>query len=179
MSEPLRPRWLPEQVSFHGDWDAFVRALYAIFEADFKDSRPQFRACPLWHDRRVESNCPFGFEEGFWHLITREDWVYNPRTRRREKERLPEFDRAGRMPWAKPIIDNERDDPVLVWEFDDETRKGKATRTYLWLRDFDYVVILEEQSKRFGTVFRLITSFYVDVEAKRKDLLSRYERRLK
>jgi hypothetical protein len=179
MTAPTRPTWLPDHVPFSGDWDGFVRTLYAIFESDFKNGRPRYRSCPIWHNQRVESDCPFGFEEGFWHLVTRDQWTYNPQTRRKEKERLPELDRAGRVPWAKPIADNESDDPVLVWDFEDETRKGKVTRTYLWLRDFDYVVILQKQTKRFGDIFMLVTSFYVDIESKRKDLLSRYDRRQK
>jgi hypothetical protein len=59
------------------------------------------------------------------------------------------------------------------------TKRGIAVRTYVWLKDHDYVVVLERQQKNKGDVFMLITSFYLDFEAKRRDLQSRYERRRK
>ena len=69
---------------------------------------------------------------------------------------------------------------LAVWEFNDVTPKGASViRTYLWLKNHDYVVILERQPKDKGDVFMLITSFYLDHEAKRRDLQSRYERRRK
>lgn len=52
-----------------------------------------------------------------------------------------------------------------------------VVRTYIWLKDHDYVVILERQQKRQGVVYMLVTSFHLDFEAKRRDLMSRYERR--
>ncbi len=51
--------------------------------------------------------------------------------------------------------------------------------TYLWLSDWAYVVILEKQSKGKGDIYMLVTSFFVDIPAKQKDLQSRYDRRLK
>jgi hypothetical protein len=179
MTASARPDWLPDHVPFSGDWDGFIRTLYAIFESDFKHGRPRFRTRPIWHNQWVDRSDTYRFEEGFWHLVTRDQWIYNRATRRKEKERLPELDRAGRLPWAKPITENETTDHVLVWEFEDETRKGKIPRTYLWLKNWDYVVILEKHAKSKGDIFMLITSFYVDIPAKRKDLESRYDRRLK
>ena len=52
-------------------------------------------------------------------------------------------------------------------------------RTYAWLKNYDYVVILERQKKDRGDVFMLITSFHLDFDGKRRDLQSRYERRRK
>ena len=173
------PAWLPNHVPFPGDWNSFVRTLYAIFEMDFKVATQRFRDRPLWHDRRIFSDDPFGYEEGFWHLVTSDQWRYDPKHRRKVKERLPEIARAERLPWARPITRNEADAKVVVWDFEDETTRGKAIRTYLWLKDWDYVVILERQYKAKGDIFMLITSFYVDRPSKRKDLESRYARRLK
>ena len=173
------PTWLPPFLPFDGDWNIFVRALYIIFERDFKRRWPVFRTCPVWHNRWVDPNDSYRFEEGFWHLVTRDEFVYNPKMRRNEKERLPEFDRAGRLPWAKPIIENETAAEMLTWDFDEATKYGPAVRTYVWLKDHDYVVVLERRQKPKGDVFMLITSFYVDFEAKRRDLQSRYERRRK
>ena len=67
------PDWLPDPVSFDGNWDSFVRTLYAVFEADFKHGLPRYQDCPIWHDRRVESEDTYGYEEGFWHLVTKDE----------------------------------------------------------------------------------------------------------
>ena len=170
------PGWLPAIIPFDGDWKQFVADLYAVFTQDFKEQTPRFRSSPVWHDRRVFADGD-GKEEGFWHLVTRDQWVWNARTRKNEKERLPELDRGSRLPWARPIIEHESDASVQVWDFDEATKRGNKLRTYVWLKDWDYVVILERQSKDRGDVFMLITSFQLDHEGKRHDLESRYARR--
>lgn len=179
MTTPIPPAWLPEIVPFKGDWNAFVRALYAIFEKDFKCSIPRFRSFPVWHNQKVEPGDKYGFEEGFWHLVSRDEWVYDRVIRRKEKQRLPEFDRAGRLPWAKPMIHHDGDPSILVWDYEEESSRGKVVRSYLWIKEHDYVVILERQTANRGAIFKLITSFHVCYEAKRKDLESRYGRRIK
>ena len=172
------PEWLPDAIPFTGDWHAFVAGLYAIFTRDFKGQWPRFRACPVWHDRRLLPDGD-GKEEGFWHLITRDQSVWNTKLRRNEKERLPELARAEKLPWARPIIDHESDPAVQVWDFDEATQRGLKVRTYVWLKDWDFVVILERQAKEKGDVFLLITSFQLDHEGKRRDMESRYDRRKK
>jgi hypothetical protein len=170
------PAWLPPHIPFSGDWSAFVTALYAVFSRDFKTSFPWFQGRPVWHNRRVFPDGD-GKEEGFWHLVTREQWIFDQRSRKKIKERLPELDRAGRVPWARPIIEHPADPQMLVWEFEDETKRGPAVRTYVWLQPHDYVVVLERQAKERGDIYQLITSFWVDYPGKREDLESRYARR--
>jgi len=60
-------------------------------------------------------------------------------------------------------------------------RKANAqiVRTYLWLKQLDYVVILERQVKERGDIFMLITTFLVDAPGKHANLESRYQRRKK
>lgn len=174
----LQPVWLPAAIPFTGDWKVFVETIYAVFTRDFKDQRPRFRAKPIWHDRRVLADGDEK-EEGFWHLVTQDKWVWNPQTRRKEKERLPDLDRAGRLPWVRPIIEHETAPDVRAWDYDEATKSGIAVRTYVWLTDYDYVVVLEKQARAKGDIFQLITSFHVSYESKRRDLESRYERRKK
>lgn len=179
MSDDERPAWLPAVVPFSGNWDAFIRTLYAIFEADFKRGAPRFRSRPVWFNNFVETDDSYRFEEGFWHLVTRDQWVWNPKTRQKEKERLPEFDRAGRVPWARPIIEHAQDAAVLVWDSEEPSKKGGIViRTYLWLEPHQYVVVLQRKERERGDVFNLVTSFFVDSH-KSSDLRSRYDRRCK
>jgi len=179
MTELSTPSWLPDPIQFQGDWNHFVRTLYAVFESDFKHGTPRYKNCPVWYDRRVESGDSYEYEEGFWHLVTKDQWVWNPQTRRKEKDRLPELDRAARLPWTKPAMDHHLESGVLNWDFRQETKRGYIIRSYIWLKDHDFVVILERQKKRRGDIFQLITSFLVNYEGKRRDLQSRYERREK
>lgn len=172
------PEWLPAVIAYAGDWTRFVGALYSVFTRDFKGQWPRFRAAPVWHDRRLLPDGD-GKEEGFWHLVTKDQWVWNPRTRRKEKERLPELNRARRLPWARPIIEHESDASIQSWDFDEATKWGMVVRTYIWLKRHDYVVILERQQKDKGYIFMLITSFFVTHEGKRRDLESRHARRRK
>lgn len=173
------PAWLPPIVPFHGDWTLFIKALHALFSIDFKNGTLRFRGRPVWHNGRVLPDDPYGFEEGFWHLVTRDEWVYDPVKRRKEKQRLPEIERARRLPWGRPTIEHETSPELLVWDFEDELKQGKVIRTYLWLKHLDYVVILERQEKERGAIYMLITTFLVDAPGKHANLESRYERRKK
>ena len=174
------PSWLPEAIAFAGDWETFVETLYGVFTSDFKDSRrpPQFRCLPVWHDRRVLGDGR-GKEEGFWHLVTRDQKSYDPKTSRSEMQRVPDLDRAGRVPWVRPIIGHDAASEVLAWDCEEATKRGPTVRTYVWLKDHDFVVILEKKEQPKGAVFMLITSFEVRYEDKRRDLEGRYERRRK
>lgn len=178
MTPTARPDWLPDHIPFDREWDSFIQTVYKIFKSDFIISIPRFRSLPVWHDRRVDKNDRFGFEEGFWHLVTKDERVYDKATRRSELNRLPDFNRAGRLPWAKPIIANSDDGSVLVWDYEDETCRRKAVRTYLWLKQHDFLVILEKQSAAQRQIYRLITSFHITYAAKRKDLESRYAKQI-
>jgi hypothetical protein len=111
--------------------------------------------------------------------VTRDDSVWNPRRRRYEKQRFPDIDRARHLPWGRPTVENENEPEVVVWNFDEETKKGTVVRTYLWLKQWDYAVVLERQEKSRGAIFMLITAFPVDIASKRIDLESRYNRRKK
>ena len=174
------PAWLPALLPYTGDWDAFLRTLYTVFSADFRSGTLRFRGCPVWYDRRVATADSQGYEEGFWHLVTRDELIWNQSLRRNEKQRLPDIERARHLPWGRPTIENENVPEVVVWNFDEETRKGKKiVRTYLWIKQWDYAVVLERQEKSRGAIFMLITAFPVDIPAKRIDLESRYNRRKK
>ena len=173
------PAWLPALLPYQGDWDVFLLALYKVFSLDFKSGTLRFQGRPVWYDRRIDAADSHRYEEGFWHLVTREDRVWNPKLRRQEKQRLPDIERARHLPWGRPAIEHENEPEIVVWNFDEETRKGKLVRTYLWLKRWDYAVVLERQGKAGGDIFMLITAFSVDIQAKRTDLESRYNRRIK
>lgn len=176
---PPLPEWLPARLPYHGDWNSFLRALYALFSLDFKSGTLRFRNCPVWYDRRIDKADSHGYEEGFWHLVSHDEFVWNPKLRRKEKQRLPDIERARHLPWCRPTVENEDKPEALIWNFDEKAMKGNVVRTYIWLKHWNFVVVLERQEKAQGPIFMLITAFLVDFPAKRIDLESRYNRRKK
>jgi hypothetical protein len=158
------PDWLPDIVSVEGEWEKVLAKLYRIFAYDFRQTGCCFEDRPVWWDRRkLESP----YEEGFWHLITQLD--------HNQKERLFEPRRAERLPWCKPTIMNCGDLEVKVWDY--KEARGKI-RTYLWLENWDYVIVLEKRQLRGGrNIAFLITAFYVEGKSTKKSLQRKYEKR--
>ncbi|MBA7474691.1 hypothetical protein ES707_10045 [subsurface metagenome] len=149
--------WLPPILTLSGTWEEIVSSLYAIFEKGFKQAKPKFQHYVVWWDQRVLSGqC---YEEGFWHLISRDDKSIG--------ERLPDFRRAERLPWCAPAIMNSDDSAVKVWDY----REGSGQlRTYLWLEAGDYCIILEKLKRRTQLAAMLVTAFHVDSPSQKRSL---------
>ena len=113
------------------------------------------RVLPDGHDK----------EEGFWHVVSRKD--------RDSGERLPDYRRAERLLWARPTIESPERSEIKVFDYDHGT-KDIGVRRYIWLAEYDYVLIFQKKKK---TLF-WVTAYYVDSERGRKDLSRRYEKRL-
>jgi len=156
-----RPDWLPPSLIFKGDWEAFLNQVYSVFERELKlYPKPVYRGYVVFHDNRLIDSDK---EEGFWHLISRQN--------RLRRERLPEIARAERITWVRAVIDNVGREEVV--EFDYLEARG-TVRTYLWLRSYDYVVILEKKKK----VAFLVTAYNVDNDWEREKLNKKYRKRL-
>lgn len=159
------PPWLPALVDTNGAWEETVERLYAVFHHDIVLARPRFRGQPVWHDRRtIDDPRP----EGFWHLITSND--------RTTGERLLDPRRAERIGWCGAIIAHSTDPAVTPFDY----QEGSARiRTYLWLRELDYVVILERVIRRgrFAASL-LLTSYYLDGSSSRRNMERRLAQRV-
>jgi hypothetical protein len=153
--------WLPEIVcldSCGGNWDNYCNVIYKIFHQDFVVSRPKYNDIPVAIDTRLEN----GKEATFWHIIQTDNLIVG--------ERLPDFRRCERVCWIRPIIENAivSDGGVLIWT---DEKKGQI-RTYLWLKEMNYLVVLRVTMKYAV----LITAFYVDSEHMRNKLLKDFHR---
>ena len=166
-----QPFWLPELVVTDGEWNDVIGQLYTIFESDFKRGKPMFRGLSIWWEQRRQPGDPY--EDGFWHLVARDDDATG--------DRLFDPPRAQRLRWCLAAINNSADNAVLQWEY--EEGDGRV-RTYLWMREFDYVVILERKTKHSKTtgqwfdIYDLITAFHVDGDSERRNLQRKYDHRL-
>jgi hypothetical protein len=105
-----------------------------------------------------------GREVIFWHLTHRED--------RQTGQRLPDPRRCERLPWVRSIIVNAHRTEVLAFDYQEG---DGSVKTYLWLRDFDFLVLMK---KYLDGGRRLITSYYIDYPHKRRKLEGKYDRRL-
>lgn len=151
------PDFLPEILSLDGDWNELLEKLYSIFKRDFIDDRAYLESRYIEFDRRkIEDDK----EEGFWHLITKG-----------KEERLLDPRRAERLPWARKIVENHDHTSIKYWDY----YEGLSTvRTYIWLFEFDYVLVLEKV-KDYAI---LITGYYVEYSHQKRKLEKKYNKRI-
>lgn len=154
------PVWLPNMFPVdpwtHDTYDK----LYAVFKRDFKDTKPYYDGCPVWFFPNMDG----GKEVIFWHLTSRKDKTTG--------DRYPDLRRSERLPWARPMLDNDNEPEVLGWDYEEGDR---SIRTYVWLKDYDYLVIMKKYK---DGARRLITSYYIDYAHKKRKLTKKYHKRL-
>ncbi|MBI5663510.1 MAG: hypothetical protein HZC49_00255 [Nitrospirae bacterium] len=158
------PVWLPEMISTDGEWNTVLDCLHGIFKTDFIEGRPSLNNAKVWWDKRTLDGDRY--EEGFWHLISKNDDT--------TRERLFDPRRAERLPWCRPSIDHFDDNAVKFWDY---KVSNSRIETYLWLEDFHYVVVFQKRKHRIGTVYFLLTGYYVDGVTSRRNLRRKYEKR--
>lgn len=154
--------WLPEILVLSPWKEETFDALYDVFVESIKNFPLKMDGQEVWFFREVDSE---GRELLFWHLTHREN--------KETGIRLPDFRRSERLPWVNPLIMNCRRDGVLCWDYIED---DKSIKTYIWLNREDFVIIL----KKYGDGRRrLITSYHIDYENKRRTLVRKYNNRIK
>jgi hypothetical protein len=169
------PQWLPDIICVDGNFNDVVNKLYNIFHRDFIKNHPKLSGMNVWHDRTVKPGETY--EVSFWHLIERDH----------DKQGSRSFDprRAERLPWCAPTLNNSQKPEVRYWICNEG---GKLT-CYVWLKDYDYVVLLEKRilpakvingmEKPARTIAFLKTAYHIDGESKRKYFARKYEERVR
>lgn len=154
------PEWLPELLDLSGYDTGTTQWLYEQFICDFIPARCCLDGRPVWIDRRVLDDL---FEEGFWHVVTRDN--------KDVAQRQPDFRRAERLLWCAAVIRNAGDGAVRRWTY----REGNGKhRVYLWLYEWDYLVILEPQMTRDKPIYKLVTAYHLDNDHEKRKLESKY-----
>lgn len=124
--------WLPELIyidSYGGNWELYLDAIYEIFKQDFISTAPSFRGRRLGLKKHPMTN---GKEATFWHLISEGD---------SEADRIPDLRRCERMRWPKPVIENEGQPEIKIWN----NKRSNETRILLWIEEKDYLVVLADR----------------------------------
>jgi hypothetical protein len=160
-----KPEWLPEIISVSGDWKEVLKNLYNIFNNDFIIGKPKLNHRQIFWNRDKKNGDEY--EMGFWHLVEKE---YPD-----SEERLFDPRRAERLPWCAPMIKNCNDSNIKLWEYKES---GKKINIYLWLENFNYVVIFNKKVIRLCEVAFLLTAFYVDGDSKKRNLNKKYKERI-
>ena len=173
------PEWLPDMLCVNPWTEKTYDMLYKVFCQDIRDNNLIYMSNKVWIFLEMED----GKEKIFWHLTTRYVKIKKiPRRKRKfypeeqthdEEERLPDLRRCERLPWVRALIEYSSEPNVQAWDYEEG---DLIIKTYIWLKDFDFVVIMKKYSN--GTR-RLITSFYVDKPYKQKDFERKYSNRIK
>lgn len=156
------PNWLPEMLKIEPWCEASVPTLYAQFSRDFKGVNLTLDGLPVRYFPNLEED---GKEAIFWHLIQKED--------RESKVRVPDYCRCCRLSWVAAVISNGNQSEVTKWDY---LEARGVVQTYLWLREFDYLVVLRRFKK--GAGWNLITAHCVDGNGTRRTLESKLQRRI-
>jgi hypothetical protein len=156
-----KPEWLPDLISVDGNWEEVLKKLYEIFRIDFIIGKPKLEDKPVFWDKNKKRDNEY--ENGFWHLIEKK---YPGSDERRFDPR-----RSERLPWCVPVISHYNDVLIKYWEY---SECGNKINIYLWLEDFDYVIIFQKRKFKIGVVAFLLTAFYVDGNSKKRNLNKKF-----
>ena len=99
-----------------------------------------------------------GKEATFWHLISEG---------KEEENRIPDMRRCERIRWPRPMIESLETNQVRLWR----NRRGNSQRIVIAIKDFSYVVILDER-KDFVLLW---AAYYVERPHSRRKLEKEYE----
>ncbi|WP_439182517.1 hypothetical protein [Carboxylicivirga taeanensis] len=130
--------------------------LHAVFQNHFIDNTFEIDGKKLVVKRHIynprKDGLPAHFSryfEKFVHIVTRTENL------RRGKKRSFRADRANRIHWIKPILENRNDERISCFKFQES---DDTIREYFWYKAKKYMVILEEVLPDYF----LITGFCVD-----------------
>jgi hypothetical protein len=149
--------WLPDMLPVNPWSGNAYEELFAVFRRDFVASQPRYRGHHVWFFNEMDD----GKEAIFWHLTDKG----------KKPNRLPDTNRSARLSWIRPMLEHCPDAEILDWDVDEDG----ATKTYVWLKNHDFVVILKRMTNGSR---RLLTAHHLDYPDMRAKLQKKYERRI-
>lgn len=128
------PAWLPDRLdrTAFPDEAALEAAAWAVFQQDFA-AAPSFRSERVNVDRKSHV-ARTDRQHSYWHAVTE--------GQPEEARITPDPERLERMPWARPLIENEAcpNSSIKVWS---NRRKG-STHICIWFDRINYLVVLKQ-----------------------------------
>jgi hypothetical protein len=155
------PLWIPALIGVEPWCAAVVDALYAVFDRDFRQSRPTLDGHDIRYSQEIR---PDGREAIFWHLITKENANMSARN--------PDPPRAARLAWIRCLIEHCAECEIKKWDY---READGATKTYIWFESGDFLVILKKQADGRR---RLLTSFCIAYPNYRRKLEKKFQKRI-
>lgn len=138
-----------DDLDFDEPNDQHLANMYRIFQKNFGKEDLCVDTKQVKINKSIRKKYPFkGKMETFVHIITRESKMKG----QREFER----DRANRIHWIRPILENA--DLAMIKVFRKLHVQKKQWQQFFWFEDKDFVVIVRE----IQPDFLLITAFCVD-----------------
>ncbi len=153
--------FLPPELTGHATDDLLFDAALQVFRHDFIATGAKLGTSQIQIATKISTE---GWEESFRHLATREPIKGSPRQN--------DPDRARRVPWVKPIIENYNDPQLTYFMY---LEGSGYVRHYIWNQPDKYVVILESKN----TQLRLVTGFNIDEPWKLYDLKKKLSKAIK
>ena len=155
--------WLPELITFNGNWSEYEDKLYAIFSQHFLNSNPYFMGKKVIPRRNPMYN---GKYESYFHITCGHT--------KETDERSPDLRRCERIEWPRAFIENsncickQNCSDFIIWK----KRYKNKYRYSLLLKSEKYIVILEERANYFN----LISAYPLTYSHAMHDQLEYYER---
>lgn len=145
------PVWLSDTLTVEPWNESTYGYLYKHFCTFIRDADLRYEKKGIVISKDIEDER----EKIFWHITSKTNYIFNKSTKKKEPQRLTDIERCKRMSWVNPIVTNNLHEAVLAWDY---LEGNKDIKTYLWLKDHDFVVIFKKlkNGRRI-----LITSFHV------------------
>jgi len=158
------PSWLPDTISCNGQWPDILGRLWAVFQRDFIEGSPHFKGLQVWWDRSRHEDDK---DEGFWHITHRYDYQIG--------QRIFDQKRSQKITWCASVIKTCPNPDVIEFRY---LESSGIPRTYLWVQEAQYAVVLEPQRRALGRIAMLITAYHVG-SLGRDSLERKYDQRIR
>ncbi len=154
----MRPEWLDPPLDVNGlNINQTYDYLYSVYNQTLSDiDNIVVDGKHVSIDRSKSEEDP-EYERAFIHFITRK------RGEGRKAIRSYDEERARKIHWIKPLLLHYRDGAVKsFW-----AKGPKENSLYIWLEEFDYLLVLKDvKSARYNGFRMVITAYSVDSETK-------------
>lgn len=151
----MQPEWLPPLLTFPGNnVSKDYEILYDVYRRDFIESAPALIEGSVILVDTSPDPYSANYTRGFTHMITRGD-----------SARGIDYARAEKLPWVRAVLENYRQPEVhAFWH-----TSAEGDNLYLWLPDYDFVIILRPfKSRRERAKKIIVTAHSVDPNARYK-----------